>query len=147
MESVAFVPPGLTLGGAVYYSDRVTPNNPHPGTDSLLRLAGSAMAAAGVHDGDLLAATEGGARMIAVSCQATCLVASVVGTPSTSHGEGHIAFTVEISPSSTRPVASPTPTPASPGGNPGWRLVAIVALTGAAVASALAIRSRLSKRL
>jgi hypothetical protein len=94
VESVAFVPKGLMRGGEVYYSDRATPNNPHAGTDSLLRLSASALAAAGVHDGDMLAATEGGATMVAVSCQATCQVVTVVGTSSTSHGEGHIAFAV-----------------------------------------------------
>lgn len=94
VESVAFVPKGLTHGGDVYYSDRATPDNPHPGTDSLLRLSASALAAAGVHEGDMLAATEGGATMIAVSCRVTCHVGTVIGTPSTSHGEGHIAFTV-----------------------------------------------------
>jgi hypothetical protein len=94
VESVAFVPKGLTRGGEVYYSDRATPNNPHPGSDSLLRLSASALAAAGVHDGDMLAATEGGATMVAVSCRPTCHVVTVVGTASTSHGEGHIAFTL-----------------------------------------------------
>src|ERR1700694_374414 len=38
VESVAFVPQGFSRGGAAYYSDRLTPGNPHPGTDSLLRL-------------------------------------------------------------------------------------------------------------
>jgi hypothetical protein len=94
VESLAFVPKGLTRGGEVYYSDRATPGNPHPGTDSLLRLSASALAAAGVHDGDMLGATEGGATMVAVSCRKTCHVVTVVGSASTSHGEGHIAFTV-----------------------------------------------------
>ncbi|TMC71578.1 MAG: hypothetical protein E6J18_06855 [Chloroflexi bacterium] len=39
VESVGFVPPGFTSrGGSVYYPDRFSRNNPHPGTDSLLRL-------------------------------------------------------------------------------------------------------------
>ncbi len=93
VESLGFVPRGFTRHGEAYYSDRATPGNPHPGTDSLLRLSASALFAAGVRDGDLLAATEGGATMIAVRCRATCHVLTVVGTPSTSHGEGHIEFT------------------------------------------------------
>ena len=93
VESLGFVPRGFTRRGEVYYADRATPGNPHPGTDSLLRLSASALFAAGVRDGDLLAATEGGATMIAVRCRATCHVLTVVGTPSTSHGEGHIQFT------------------------------------------------------
>jgi hypothetical protein len=93
VESLGFVPRGFNRRGQVYYSDRATPGNPHPGTDSLLRLSASALFAAGVRDGDLLAATEGGATMIAVRCRAACHVFTVVGTPSTSHGEGHIQFT------------------------------------------------------
>jgi hypothetical protein len=108
VESVGFVPPGFTRGGEVYYSDRLTTGNPHPGTDSLLRLPASTLVAAGVHGGDLLVATEGGATMIAVSCQATCRVTTVVSTPSTSHGEGHIAFTITPIPT---PAPSPTPSP------------------------------------
>lgn len=93
VESLGFVPRGFTRNGEVYYSDRATPGNPHPGTDSLLRLSAFALFAAGVRDGDMLGATEGGATMIAVRCRATCHVVTVIGTPSTSHGEGHIAFT------------------------------------------------------
>jgi hypothetical protein len=93
VESLGFVPRGFTRHGEAYYSDRATPGNPHPGTDSLLRLSAPALFAAGVREGDLLAATEGGATMIAVRCRATCHVFTVIGTPSTSHGEGHIEFT------------------------------------------------------
>ena len=42
VEGVGFVPPGFAGGGAAYFADRATSGNPHPGTDSLLRLdAGS----------------------------------------------------------------------------------------------------------
>jgi hypothetical protein len=95
VESLGFVPRGFTRRGEAYYSDRATPGNPHQGTDSLLRLSAPALFAAGVRDGDLLAATEGGATMIAVRCRATCHVLTVIGTPSTSHGEGHIQFTTK----------------------------------------------------
>src|SRR5450759_739872 len=61
VESVAFVPQGFSRGGAAYYSDRATPGNPHPGGDNLLRLTSPFLAGAGVRDGDLVGATEGGA--------------------------------------------------------------------------------------
>ncbi len=113
VESVAFVPPGLiTRGGAVYYADRLTPGNPHPGSDSLLRLSSTQLAAAGVQEGDLLVVTEGGATMVAVRCETACTVIPVVAAETKAHGEGHIAFTIEAPPPS--PVApSPRATPAA----------------------------------
>lgn len=113
VESLGFVPPGfLSRGGYVYYSDRLTPGNPHPGTDSLLRLSSSDISAAGVQEGDLLVATEGGARLVAVRCATTCTVIPVVSTATTAHGEGHLAFTVTPPPSSPSPVrAAATPAP------------------------------------
>src|ERR1700719_3016504 len=106
VEGVGFVPAGFSGGGTVFYADRATPNNPHPGTDSLLMLSAASVSAAGVKDGGLLAVTEGGATMIGVHCDTTCSVLPVVTTPTRTHGEGHLAFTV------TNPkVASPSPTP------------------------------------
>ncbi|HEV3103508.1 MAG TPA: hypothetical protein VG426_14360 [Candidatus Dormibacteraeota bacterium] len=105
VESLGFVPAGFMEGGEVYYADRKTPNNAHPGTDAVLRLSSAYLSAAGVRDGDLLAATEGGATLIAVHCDATCSVITVVATQTTSHGEGHIVFTVE------KTVPSPIPSP------------------------------------
>ena len=112
VESVAFVPQGFSRGGFVYYADRATPNNPHPGTDHVLRLPSADLVAAGVRDGDLLAATEGGASMIDVRCDTSCSVFTVVGSPTTAHGEGHIAFTInQTTPSPTpRPVVEPKKT-------------------------------------
>jgi hypothetical protein len=47
----------------------------------------------GVHAGDLLVATEGGARVDAIRCsQSSCSVRHVADGPSQAHGEGHIAF-------------------------------------------------------
>src|SRR5215467_3285493 len=90
VESVGFVPSGFTRGGKLYYADRATANNPHPGTDSLLRLDAHTLTRLGVRDGDMLAATEGGATMIAVRCAATCSVTQIIGTQTTTHGEGHL---------------------------------------------------------
>ena len=110
VESAGFVPVGfIARGGAAYYADRSTPGNPHPGTDNLLRLTSTDLAAAGVQDGDLLVATEGGATMLAVRCASTCTVIPVVTTPTRAHGEGHIVFTVNPPP----PSPSPNPRPAT----------------------------------
>jgi hypothetical protein len=112
VESVAFVPPGFSRGGAAYYSDRGTPGNPHAGTDSLLRLTSPDLAGAGVHEGDLVGATEGGATMVDMHCNVTCQVFTVVAVASTSHGEGHIAFTINpISTPSRSPIATLAPLP------------------------------------
>jgi hypothetical protein len=89
VEGVGFVPPGLAVGGAVYFADRSTPGNPHPGTDSLLRLDSGSLGRAGVREGDLLVATEGGAGMIDVRCEKTCQVTELV-SGDTAHGEGHV---------------------------------------------------------
>ena len=119
VESLGFVPAGFfSRGGFVYYSDRLTAGNPHPGTDSLLRLSSSDLGALGVQEGDMLVATEGGAAMVAVRCAATCTVIPVITTPTKAHGEGHIAFTVSaaVSPS-PRPIGLNTDGPLV---QPGW---------------------------
>ena len=121
VESVGFVPGGfMSRSGAVYYADRATPGSPHPGTDNLLRLSSADLAAAGVQDGDLLAATEGGATLVAVHCDATCKVLPVVAKPTKAHGEGHIAFTMAPLP--------PSPTPIRPAATTGLSLPANVVL-------------------
>ncbi len=89
VEGVGFVPPGFAAGGAAYFADRSTPGNPHPGTDSLLRLSAQSLAGAGVREGDLLAATEGGAALITVRCRTTCQVTKLV-EGDTAHGEGRV---------------------------------------------------------
>ena len=144
VESVGFVPAGfMTRGGFVYYADRLTAGNPHPGTDSLLRLASPQLAAAGVQDGDLLVATEGGATLVAVHCESSCTVIPVVTTATTAHGEGHLAFTMGPAPPS--PIA-PTPA-ASPAGAPQlaafagqWGMPAIVLLLLVALVAAVVVQ-------
>ena len=113
VESIGFVPAGFMRGGKVYYADRKTPNNPHPGTDSVLRLSSADLAAAGVHEGDMLVATEGGASLIDVRCAASCTVIQVVATPTTAHGEGHIVFTIDKVAVTPSPSARPSPKPAA----------------------------------
>jgi hypothetical protein len=93
VEGVGFVPPGFTAAGAAaYFADRSTPGNPHPGTDSLLRLDGQSLAAGGVREGDLLSATEGGAATVSVHCAQSCQVTQIVAGD-TAHGEGHLLVT------------------------------------------------------
>jgi hypothetical protein len=109
VESVGFVPVGFMAGGgAAYYADRLTPKNKHPGSDRLLRLNSDQLAAAGVRDGDLLVATEGGATMVAVRCATACTAIPVVATATRAHGEGHIAFAINPSPESPTPTVPTT---------------------------------------
>jgi hypothetical protein len=90
VESEAFVP-NATADALV--ADRRTPGNPHPGDDVVLRLRAATLKAAGVRPGDLLVATEGGARTDDVRCGASgCSVRHVADGPSIAHVEGHIAF-------------------------------------------------------
>jgi hypothetical protein len=92
VESVGFVPTRFGARGAAFLADRGTPGNPHPGTDSILTITGSALIGAGVRAGDLLVATEGGADTIAVRCRRTCTVRLIADGPVVAHAEGHIVF-------------------------------------------------------
>ncbi|HTP19085.1 MAG TPA: hypothetical protein VMJ65_05740 [Solirubrobacteraceae bacterium] len=74
-------------------ADRLTPGNRHPGDNVVLRLSSAALFAAGARPGDLLVATEGGAKTDAVSCgAATCSARHVADGPAIAHPEGHIAI-------------------------------------------------------
>lgn len=142
VESVGFVPPGFNIGGYVYLADRKTANNAHPGTDSVLRLSSADLVAAGVQDGDLLAATEGGASMIAVRCDSSCRVIPVVTTPTTAHGEGHLAFSVtpQATPSpSPRTTPSATPAASGSGGGVPWIVVILVVVLAGVAGAAIAV--------
>ena len=136
VESVGFVPSGFARAGKLYYADRATANNPHPGTDSLLRLDAHALTRLGVRDGDMLAATEGGATMIAVRCAATCSVTQIIGTQTTAHGEGHLLAVAG------QPAGGPAAAPAAFNAPP-WAAILVVALLAVAIAAlALVIRRR-----
>ena len=89
VESAGFAPPGAI---AAYLADRFSPGNRHPGDDAILRLSAAGLARAGIRAGDLVVATEGGARTIDVRCAATCAVRYVAAGPAIAHGEGHITF-------------------------------------------------------
>ena len=135
VESVAFVPSGFTRGGFAYYADRATAGSAHPGSDSVLRLAGTDLVAAGVQDGDMLAATEGGASLIDVRCATSCRVTTVIGTPTAAHGEGHLVFTLNRA-ASPSPRSSATVTATQP--RAGSSGVPIFVAIAAAVLAALA---------
>lgn len=91
VESEAFVPSGVPVDALV--ADRLTPGNRHPGDDVVLRLRAAALSAVGVLAGDLLVATEGGARTDAVRCGTPgCRARQVADGPAIAHVEGHIAF-------------------------------------------------------
>jgi hypothetical protein len=90
IESEGFVPARFT---EALVADRLTPKNPHPGDDLILRLGRAALEHAGVHPGQLLVVNEGGADTIAVSCAGGSCKARVIATgPHEAHIEGHVAF-------------------------------------------------------
>jgi hypothetical protein len=90
VESEAFLPRGRF---EALLADRLTPHNPHPGDNVLLRVSSAALLAAGAQPGDLLVATEGGARTDAIRCGArSCQVRHVANGPAIAHPEGHIAI-------------------------------------------------------
>ena len=90
VESEAFMPAGRFYA---LLADRLTPGNPHPGDNVLLRVSSAALLAAGARPGDLLDATEGGAKTVAVRCGGSgCAVIQVADGPVIAHPEGHIAI-------------------------------------------------------
>ena len=92
VESVGFVPPRLGRRGAAYLADMGAPGSPTSGSDSLLILAGTSLSRANLRPGELVGATEAGARTIAVRCARRCTVRRVADGPTVTHAEGHITF-------------------------------------------------------
>jgi hypothetical protein len=89
VESTGFVPP---RAAAAYLADRFSARNKHPGDNAILQLSAAQLAQAGIRAGDLLVATEGGAKTIDIRCTATCTIRYVAAGPAIAHAEGHIAF-------------------------------------------------------
>jgi hypothetical protein len=89
VESAGFVP---SRAADAYLADRFSGRNRHPGDNAILRLSAADLARAGIRVGDLLVATEGGARTIDVRCAAACTVRYVASGPAIAHAEGHMAF-------------------------------------------------------
>jgi hypothetical protein len=92
VEAVGFVPPRLGRRGAAYLADLGAPGSPTSGSDSLLILAGTDLSRANLRQGDLIVATEAGAKTIAIRCARRCAVRRVADGPSVAHAEGHITF-------------------------------------------------------
>jgi hypothetical protein len=91
-ESVGFVPPNFGRRGAAYLADLGAPGSPTSGSDSLLVLAGTGLSRANMHPGELIVATEAGAKTLAVRCVRLCTVRGVAEGPAVAHAEGHITF-------------------------------------------------------
>jgi hypothetical protein len=141
VESAAFVPPGFSAGGTAYVADRGTANNPHPGTDTILRLSSNELMAAGVRDGDLLVGAEGGGVTIDVRCAASCTATTIVPKGTTAHLEGHLIMVADQSrPSASLPAAGNL---GSQQAQPIFPLVTILLVT-AALFVVLALRMRRS---
>jgi hypothetical protein len=105
VESVGFY---SDTSATAYVADRGTAGNPHPGTDSVLRLSGAALASAGVRPGDLLAATEGGDTLVDVRCAGTCASTKVASGPAVAHGEGRLLL---VAPGSVNGASGATTAP------------------------------------
>ena len=138
VESIGFVPSGTI--GAAYVADRGTPRSaqPHPGTDSILRLSGGSLRAAGVVPEDLLVATEGAGTLLRVHCGSTCTSTVIATGPPAGHIEGHILVLGSSSPLLTVP---PTPKPGR-GWWTGLASVAAVLVGGAGLLALLFWRGR-----
>jgi hypothetical protein len=92
LESVGFVPPELGRRGAAYLADLGAPGSPTSGSDGLLILAGTALSRASLRPGELVVATEAGAKTVAVRCVRRCTIRRVAEGPAVTHAEGHITF-------------------------------------------------------
>jgi hypothetical protein len=99
VESAGFVPEDANADA--FLADRLTPGNPHPGDDVILRIRAAALRNAGVRPGDLLVSTEGGALTDDVTPSGGGYTVRLVAEgPAIAHGEGHIAFATSFGPGS-----------------------------------------------
>ena len=92
VEALGFVPRGFGPRARAFMADPGAPGSPTEGTNSVLSVSGDALVRAGVRAGDLLVATEAGARTIRIRCHAQCTVTQIGQGPTATHGEGHITF-------------------------------------------------------
>ena len=132
VEGAAFVPSGFLAAGTAYTADRATPGNPHPGTDTLLRLQGAAFATAGVREGDILLSTEASDRIVDIRCAPDCSAQTIGMGQSVAHGEGHLLLVPGGAAAAHTPSAPPLPAPVAAGGA-GVPLVPVVLAAAAVV--------------
>jgi hypothetical protein len=92
VEAVGFVPRALGRRGAAYLSDMGAPGSPTTGSDSLLVLRAGDISRVRLRAGDLLIATESGAKTLALRCRRVCTTRRVANGPPNTHAEGHITF-------------------------------------------------------
>lgn len=91
VESEGFVPPGKHF--EVLVSDRLTPGNPHPGDNLILRIGSASLLGAGVRANDMLVVSEASGLTEVVSCTSGgCRVRHVSNGPAIAHIEGHVAL-------------------------------------------------------
>jgi hypothetical protein len=115
-ESTGFVPPGFGRAWAAYVADRINLADvgqppdmavrgrstcvtallaapcEHRGTGNILRLPAAVLLRADARPGDLIVATEAGARTVLVHCAATCTIRRIANGPAATNAEGHIVF-------------------------------------------------------
>jgi hypothetical protein len=109
-ESAGFVPAGFAAGGTAYVADYDVGSGAHPGNGAVLRLDAAALRLAGVAEGDLLVADEGGGGTYAIHCGTggDCSRPRFLGQAGAlSHVEGHLILLAD------QPGASPRPLPAA----------------------------------
>ncbi len=142
VESAGFVPPGFAGGGDAYVADRGTTNNPHPGTDTILRLSSTELIGAGVREGHLLVTAEGGGVTIDVACATTCSAMTIVPAGTTAHIEGHLIMVAD----QPRPSTSSLPAVGDLGSQRAQSMfrVAVGVLLAAALFFLVALRMRRS---
>jgi hypothetical protein len=92
VEAVGFVPRMLGRRGTAYLADLESPGSPTGGSDSLLVLPAATVSRARLQAGELVVATEAGAKTLAVRCRRVCTTRRVADGPATAHAEGHITF-------------------------------------------------------
>jgi hypothetical protein len=92
VEALGFVPPSLGRKGTAYLADLGASGSPTSGSDSLLVLTAPAVSLARLRAGELVVATEAGAKTLAVRCGRVCRIRRVANGPERAHAEGHITF-------------------------------------------------------
>jgi hypothetical protein len=92
VEVLGFVRRPLGPRGSAYLADLGSAGSPTEGTDSLLVLRGPQLRGAQLRAGDLVGATEAGARTLVIRCARRCSIRRIGTGPAATHAEGHMTF-------------------------------------------------------